>query len=111
MIDRVARGVLQLHHLNSSWDDKTLVFEIEKVLGLSRSKDFWVRIWFLRTDEESGTRRATVWMFYLENRYHYYYHYYLLSLLLLLLLLCACLTPIGGLIPRSIKLSPIALSV
>ena len=28
---------------------------------------------------------------------------------LLSLLLCACLTPIGGLIPQSIKLSPISL--
>ena len=35
----------------------------------------------------------------------------LLWLLLLLLLLCACLTPIGGLIPQSIKLPPIVLGV
>lgn len=55
MIDTVARGVLKLHHLNPSWDDTTLVFDIGKVLGLSRSKDFWVRVWFLRNDEESCT--------------------------------------------------------
>ena len=54
VIDTVAQGVLQLHHLNPSWDDKTLVFEIEKVLALSRSKNVWVRIWF-RNDEDSGT--------------------------------------------------------